>query len=584
MSDRRCALVIANFDYQDPFLSQLAAPARDAETLAAILHDPAIGGFDVRTILNQPSYAVNQEVETFFNDRQRDDLLLLYFSGHGVKDEDGQLYFAARDTNHKLLRSTAVWANFVNDVMRRSRSRRQVLMLDCCYSGAFARGMVAKGDSGIGTRERFEGRGRVVLAASDSMQYSFEEVEAGGASSSSIFTSALAHGLQSGEADLDGDGLICLDELFDYVQDRVSDHAPQQTPVKWALDVQGEIVIARNPRAAPKPVALSPDLREAIDSRFLSVREDAVVELGRLLNGSNRALAQLAREALLKLKEDDSRRIASAAEKCLGAVPIPEEAAKAVETPPPARAEPVPEPVAKAVAPEAPIAEPPRPAEQDQPRRQREQLAWQEATDRLERERLEEKTRTIRLWLTVALAAIAAIGVWLWIASSGDSPQVSQSPKPIASVTPPPVEPKSDPPRKSVTRTPVPPRQTPSPQTPSPAPAANGGAAEALFKTFHTDSSTVYTDPETQKYFQTTRVNPVYPPAAKAARIQGTVVFGALIGVDGSVRALQLVSGHPALVEAAKDAVQKWKYSATIVKGQPVPVVTNISVDFHLKE
>ena len=58
--------------------------------------------------------------------------------------------------------------------MSRSRSRRQILLLDCCYSGAFKQGMLAKGDKRVGAGEQLEGQGRIVLTASDALQYSFE--------------------------------------------------------------------------------------------------------------------------------------------------------------------------------------------------------------------------------------------------------------------------------------------------------------------------------------------------------------------------------------------------------------------------
>ncbi|MGB7624651.1 MAG: caspase family protein [Terriglobia bacterium] len=320
MAEKKSALIIANFQYEDHVLRQLIAPAQDAEALAEVLGNPGIGGFEVQTLLNQPSYKVSETIEAFFADRKRDDLLLLYFSGHGVKDEDGQLYFATSNTQHKLLRSTAVWANFVNDVMFRSRSRRQVLLLDCCYSGAFARGMVAKGTKDVGTRDHFEGRGRVVLTASDAMQYSFEGGEVQGEGVRSIFTQTLVKGLETGEADLDADGLVSLDDLYDYIHDRVTDEMPQQSPGKWAFDVQGEIVIARNPHPpVVKAGNLPLELREAIENPLVGVRVGAVQELERLLRGKNKALAVAAKEALLSLKQDDSRQVSTAAEKVLAA-------------------------------------------------------------------------------------------------------------------------------------------------------------------------------------------------------------------------------------------------------------------------
>ena len=90
MNDKRFALIIANYEYQDPDFRQLVAPAQYAEALARVLKDPAVGGFEVQTLLNKPWYEVNPAIETFFADRSPEDLLLLYFSGHGVKDEWGQ--------------------------------------------------------------------------------------------------------------------------------------------------------------------------------------------------------------------------------------------------------------------------------------------------------------------------------------------------------------------------------------------------------------------------------------------------------------------------------------------------------------
>jgi hypothetical protein len=269
MAERRLALIVASYQYKDPELRQLMAPAQDAEALARVLGDPAIGNFEVQTLLNEPSYQVGPIIETFFADRKRDDLLLLYFSGHGVKDPEGRLYFATVNTSYRMLRTTAIPATLVNDVMRYSRSRRQVLLLDCCYSGAFATGMVTKADSAIGTGERFEGRGRVVLTASDAMQYAFEGGEITGEGVRSVFTRTLVDGLETGKADLDGSGLISLDELYEYVHDRVTDETPQQRPGKWAFDVQGQIIIARNPRPVAGPRKVPSEEPEARNVRHM---------------------------------------------------------------------------------------------------------------------------------------------------------------------------------------------------------------------------------------------------------------------------------------------------------------------------
>lgn len=80
------------------------------------------------------------------------------------------------------------------------------------------------------------------------------------------------------------------------------------------------------------------------------------------------------------------------------------------------------------------------------------------------------------------------------------------------------------------------------------------------------------------------KITPVYPPLAKQARIQGTVRFTAIIGKDGTIQNLQLVSGHPLLVEAARQAVSQWQYKPTLLNGEPVEVVTQIDVNFTLSQ
>jgi TonB family protein len=90
--------------------------------------------------------------------------------------------------------------------------------------------------------------------------------------------------------------------------------------------------------------------------------------------------------------------------------------------------------------------------------------------------------------------------------------------------------------------------------------------------------------PDTQLANLVVNVNPVYPPLAKQARIQGTVKFNVVIGKDGRIENLTLVSGHPLLVTAAQTAMQQWVYRPTLLNGQPVPVVTTAQVMFTLNQ
>ncbi|MFN2197260.1 MAG: caspase, EACC1-associated type [Anaerolineales bacterium] len=248
MAERR-ALVIGNSVYRDATLARLHAPDVDVGDLADILAEREIGGFDhVETLINRSFAHVRRVISGFFANRKRDDLLVLYFSGHGVLDDRGDLYLAVKDTDSKFLRATAISSAFIREEMDNSRAQSQVLILDCCHSGAFARGVKGSPGLTVGTSLAFEskGSGRVIMTASDSTQYAWEGDQIIGDAENSLFTYYLVQGLKSGQADLDHDGRITADELYDYVYEQVVEQTPKQTPGKWAFKERGEIVLARN--------------------------------------------------------------------------------------------------------------------------------------------------------------------------------------------------------------------------------------------------------------------------------------------------------------------------------------------------
>lgn len=80
------------------------------------------------------------------------------------------------------------------------------------------------------------------------------------------------------------------------------------------------------------------------------------------------------------------------------------------------------------------------------------------------------------------------------------------------------------------------------------------------------------------------KVDPVYPPLARQARIQGSVILQVKINKSGDVENVQLFSGHPMLAPAAIDAVRQWKYNPYLLNGEPVEVETRVTVNFTLPE
>jgi Caspase domain/WD domain, G-beta repeat len=312
----RLALVVATATYTaDPGLRQLRAPARDAADLAQVLADPGIGGFAVTTVIDQPVQQVRLAVEDFLDGRGTGDLLLVYLSCHGLLDARRRLYFAATDTRKDRLGATGVEAAWILDQLEHCRARRQVLVLDSCFSGAFAHG--AKGEAGLDLRDRFlgQGRGRVVLTASSATEYSFEGdptdavVPAG-----SVFTAALVQGLRTGAADTDHDGYVSVDDAYAYVFDQVQAAGAAQTPQRWLYGAEGQILLARNP-AGPTitPAPLPESLRAGLDSPHPGIRIGAVTELGEWLTSGDPARAATARRHLQEVAAADIPRVAETA-------------------------------------------------------------------------------------------------------------------------------------------------------------------------------------------------------------------------------------------------------------------------------
>jgi len=312
------ALIIGNNQYDDPKLAQLKTPAADSQALAKVLADKDIGSFDqVTPLINKNETEIRRAISAFLTNKKPDDLVLVYFSGHGVLDDRGRLFLSLKDTETTLLKATAIPSTFISDEMDSCRSRRQILILDCCHSGAFARG--TKGEQKAVTEATFEGSGygRVVMTASDSTQYALEGDQVIRQTDLSLFTHFLLEGLKTGEADTDHDGHISLDEWYDYTYAKVVSETPRQIPHCWSYNQQGDLIIARNPNARKRVVELPLELAQAVESSFTSIRESAVHELGKLLSSRDTELANLARLSLEKMTGDDSRRISSAAERLL---------------------------------------------------------------------------------------------------------------------------------------------------------------------------------------------------------------------------------------------------------------------------
>ncbi|MEM8544790.1 MAG: caspase family protein [Cyanobacteria bacterium P01_H01_bin.119] len=241
----KTALLIGTTDYE-PGLSPLPSAREDVQAMERILRDGNLGGFDKIEVLNDPEpVAMQTAIETLFSSANRQDLTLLYLSGHGIKDDSGRLYFATRITRKnnrgELIKATAVPANFVQGIMSDSRCKRQVVILDCCFSGAFAEGMTAKDDGKIDIADQLGGEGRAVLTSSSATQYSFEDET----DSLSVYTRFIVEGIEKGVADTDNDGMVSIDELHEYAAQKVQEVSPAMKPKIYAVEQGFKILLAK---------------------------------------------------------------------------------------------------------------------------------------------------------------------------------------------------------------------------------------------------------------------------------------------------------------------------------------------------
>ncbi|WP_420644273.1 protein kinase domain-containing protein [Candidatus Leptofilum sp.] len=253
---QRYALIIANYEYDDPTLSQLIKPTANIHTLAYVLQNPTVGGFvEVNTLINESADGVRRAISQFFADRNEDDLLLLYFMGHAALGTRGQLYLTVKDTEHELLRGTAIPARFIADEMDNSASEEQILVMDCYYSDTVPSESVGNVGRDVNTSDTFAHNGfkRVVVTANDSTQYNWAKGNVQGNAEPSLFTEHFVQGLLSGAADSDHDGKITIDDLFAYVKQQLTattSDKPSQVPRKWvpyAYQDASDLVIACNP-------------------------------------------------------------------------------------------------------------------------------------------------------------------------------------------------------------------------------------------------------------------------------------------------------------------------------------------------
>uniref|UniRef100_UPI0040574FC7 caspase, EACC1-associated type n=1 Tax=Candidatus Electronema sp. TaxID=2698783 RepID=UPI0040574FC7 len=240
------AVLIGNSQFPDEAdkskLPALACPEKDVEALSKILASDR-GEFDVLPLKNEPSYKILRELQRKVKQTESDDLLLLYYSGHGKPNRSGMLHLTTFDTVIAELETSAIPISRVYDILGTGKCKKIVIILDCCYSGAAGQGFKGAIDDQL--QQLNNARGTYLVTASTELQVAHESAAEG----FSLFTKHLIIGLETGEADKDGDGWVSMNELYDYVQSKVVTENPAQQPTKHVKEERCGLFITKSGRA-----------------------------------------------------------------------------------------------------------------------------------------------------------------------------------------------------------------------------------------------------------------------------------------------------------------------------------------------
>lgn len=241
MNENRYAILIGSSEFpEEPKLSPLKCPERDVDTLNEILSSQELGCFtETITFKNRPHHEILIKINKILRNASKNDLVLIYYSGHGKLDSAGRLHLATSDTEIEVLESTSIPITSIRNFIDTSPSNKIILIFDCCYSGAAGHEFTkTKGDVEGQFQIVSSSKGIYILTASTSIQVAQEKES----DEHSFLSKFIFEGIRDGAADSENKGFVSMDELYRYVYNQMTKQ-DFQTPMKWGLNVQGDDLI-----------------------------------------------------------------------------------------------------------------------------------------------------------------------------------------------------------------------------------------------------------------------------------------------------------------------------------------------------
>ncbi|GAB4459076.1 MAG: hypothetical protein OHK0037_03770 [Elainellaceae cyanobacterium] len=249
------ALLIGVSNYQDQDAVRPSPSARnDVNALRNVLLHPEIGGFDeAMSVFDPDRMELEERIEEFFRKCSANDLAVMYFSGRGLRDDLGRAYFATcstrRNLDGQLVKATALPVGSVRDLSGSSRSRQQVMILDCGFDAQIDPAVAARANGSFSIGHQLGAQGRAILLAADDAPVVLVDCDP----DLSLYTHHLVEGISTGAADQDHDGEVSVKELHAYTSDRVRLVLPTMQPELIALRAEdGAIALTRVFRQDPR--------------------------------------------------------------------------------------------------------------------------------------------------------------------------------------------------------------------------------------------------------------------------------------------------------------------------------------------
>ena len=231
---KKIALLIGVGNY-GAGLQSLRCPKNGVSEMRRVLQAPEIGGFDEVISLIDPDVGeMRSRICEVFAQLTKQDLILFYFTGHGLKDMTGDFYLTTAQTqlfaNGRPNAGTAIEADFLKREVAHSLAERKVIVLDCCFGAAFAGGVLSMNDNTVDIEAQLGGKGWCVMTASTSSRYALERA----GEPLSVYTRYLVEGLKTGAAAESGQRFITARHWHEYVKRRVRSETSAMEPAMFS--------------------------------------------------------------------------------------------------------------------------------------------------------------------------------------------------------------------------------------------------------------------------------------------------------------------------------------------------------------